>query len=420
MFTATTSTTSVDCIIVGGGPGGVMLSLLLARQGVRVALLEAHADFERDFRGDTVHPSTLELLDQLGLLQKLRALPHATIYDFPTHFPDGSVSQPRRKRLRGHPMTLSVRQARFLDLLVDEASRYPTFQVIMSARVEQLIEEEGETRGVRYRSQSGWHEIRAQLVVGADGRFSRVRQLAGIPLVGESEPLDVLWLKLPYGPNDPQPAHGIYLGTDGILVVMDSGVEYQVGYLFHKGAYQRVRAAGIEALRKVIAAGAPFLADRVQLIEDWRQTSLLSIEAGRVRRWYQPGLLLIGDAAHVMSPVAGVGINYAIQDAVVAANKLGPRLLAGRLRTSDLACVQHRRELPTRIMQAMQSRMRPRLSADGKPMGSRPPLLMRLLMDSPPMAQLRERLIAFGGWSPERIHAPARLVAREERSRLAA
>lgn len=403
MTTATSE--SVDCIVVGGGPGGVMLSLLLARQGVRIALLEAHTDFERDFRGDTVHPSTLELLGELGLLERLRALPHAKIADFPIHFPDGSVSPPRRSRLRTHPMTMTVRQARFLDLLVDEAQRFPTFQLIMGARVEQLVEEDGVVRGVRIRRDDGWHEITARLVVGADGRFSRVRQLAGIPLVTGSEPLDVLWLKLPYGPDDPPRAHGIYIGSNGVLVIMDSGLEYQVGYVFPKGAYQRLRAVGLEALRAAIASRAPFLADRTHVISDWRQTSLLSIEAGRVQRWYKPGLLLIGDAAHVMSPVAGVGINYAIQDAVVAANVLGPRLVSGSVRVQDLAAVQRRRELPTRIMQFLQTQMRPRLLADGQPL-PRPPLLVRLLLDLPPLAELRERLIVFGGWLPERIRTP--------------
>ncbi len=397
---------TVDCVIVGGGPGGVMLSLLLARQGVRVALLEAHADFERDFRGDIVHPSTLELLDELGLLDKLRELPHASFFDFPTHFPDGTVSGRAFTHLRAHPNTMSVRQARFLELLVNEARRYPTFQVIMGARVEQLVEDDGVVRGVRYRATDGWHDIRAQLVVGADGRFSRVRQLAGIPLIVDAEPLDVLWLKLPYAPNDPPRSHGIYLGNDGILAIMDTGLEYQVGFVFPKGGYQRLHTAGLEALRQRIAGRAPFLADRVHLIEDWKQTSLLSIEVGRVERWYRDGLLLIGDAAHVMSPVFGVGINYAVQDAVVAANMLGLRLLAGSVRVSDLSAVQRRRGLPTRLMQALQAKARPRFHGDGRPMG-KPPLMVRLMMDFAPIAQLRERLIAFGGWRPERIRTPA-------------
>jgi 2-polyprenyl-6-methoxyphenol hydroxylase-like FAD-dependent oxidoreductase len=372
---------------------------------VRVALLEAHTDFERDFRGDTVHPSTLELLEELGLLDELRKLPHASIFDFPLHLPDGGVSPPRQSRLRGHPPTMSVRQARFLDLLVHEAQRYPTFQLIMGARVEQLVEEDGVVCGVRYRAADGWHEIRSKLVVGADGRFSRVRQLAGLQLVTGSEPVDVLWLKLPYGPADPPRAHGLYVGSDGVLAIMDSGLEYQVGYVFPKGAFQRLRAAGLEALRAAIARRAPFLADRVHLIQDWQQTSLLSIQTARVRRWYTPGLLLIGDAAHVMSPVAGVGINYAIQDAVVAANVLGPRLVSGSVRVHDLAQVQRRRELPTRIMQFLQTMMRPRLLADGQPL-PQPPLLVRLLMEFPPLAELRERLILFGGWKPERIRTP--------------
>jgi 2-polyprenyl-6-methoxyphenol hydroxylase-like FAD-dependent oxidoreductase len=386
----------VDCCIVGGGPAGVVLGLLLARQGVQVALLEAHQDFDRDFRGDTVHPSTVKLLEQLGLLERLLALPHATIVDFPTHYPDGSISAPMPSRSHSY----QVPQDLFLNLLAEEAGRYPSFHLLMGARVDGLIEQDGSVQGVRYTSTDGAREIRAALVVGADGRFSKVRQLAGMTLQAAAEPMDVLWLRLPHGSADPERAQGLYLGRNGLLVVMDRPDAWQIGYVFAKGAYQRVRAAGLAALREVIAEQAPWLADRTEQLRDWRQTSLLSVEAGRVRRWYRPGVLLIGDAAHVMSPVAGVGINYAIQDAIVASNILGPGLAEGRLRTTDLAAVQRRRELPTRIMQFLQRRMRPTFEPSGA-VRLGPPLPARLVLNLPPVVDLRTRLVAYGGWHPE-------------------
>jgi 2-polyprenyl-6-methoxyphenol hydroxylase-like FAD-dependent oxidoreductase len=393
---------TVDCCIAGGGPAGVALGLLLARQGVRVLLLEAHQNFDRDFRGDTVHPSTVDLLEQLGLLDKLLALPHAAMLDFPFHYADGSISPPPSERDRARKRrSYQIPQRVLLDLLVREAQRYPTFGVALGARVDGLLHDANGVCGVRYRSSDGEHEVRAALVVGADGRFSKVRQLAGIPLHSRGEPMDVLWFRLPKSDSDPERAMGIYFGGDGQLVVMDRPDGWQVGYAFAKGAHVRLRANGIGALRRSIVELADWLADRVELLEDWRQTSLLSVVSGRVERWYAPGLLLIGDAAHVMSPVGGVGINYAIQDAVVAANVVGQPLLKGTLCTADLARVQRRRELPTRLMQAMQQRMT-QFSRDGRAQ-LRPPFPQRVLMGSPPVAELRRRLISYGGWRAERV-----------------
>jgi 2-polyprenyl-6-methoxyphenol hydroxylase-like FAD-dependent oxidoreductase len=378
------------------------MALLLARQGVEVMLLEAHQDFDRDFRGDTVHPSTLEMLDELGLLKRLLELPHARVSDFPFHFPDGRVSPPGCNRLRSrHPDSYQIPQTQFLDLLVSEARQFPSFHLVMGARVDQLIQGTASVCGVRYTAPDGPHEVRAALVVGADGRFSKVRQLADIPLKDTAEPMDVLWLRLPRRPTDPERAHGIYMGGDGLLVVMDRGDAWQVGYVFAKGAYQRLRAAGLEVLRESIGEYAPWLGDRTEHLQDWRQTSLLSVAAGRVQQWYRPGLLLVGDAAHVMSPVAGVGINYAIQDAIVASNLLGQRLRQGALRTQDLAAVQRRREFPTRLMQFLQRGMRPRFESSGKASAVHP--LAAWLIDLPPVAELRARLIGFGGWQPERV-----------------
>jgi 2-polyprenyl-6-methoxyphenol hydroxylase-like FAD-dependent oxidoreductase len=231
-----------------------------------------------------------------------------------------------------------------------------------------------------------------------------VRQLAGVQLRRRGEPIDVLWFRLPKAASDPERATGIYFGADGLVVIMDRPDGWQVGYVFAKGAYQRLRTAGLGQLHEAIVRRAGWLGDRIQLLEDWRQTSLLSVDAGLVDRWLAPGVLLIGDAAHVMTPVGGVGINYAVQDAIAAANVLGPRLRAGALRVADLAAVQRRRELPTRLMQAMQRQMSP-FTADGRPK-LHPPLLPQLVMALPPVAELRHRLIAFGGWRPERVRDP--------------
>jgi 2-polyprenyl-6-methoxyphenol hydroxylase-like FAD-dependent oxidoreductase len=401
---------TVDCCIAGGGPAGVVLGLLLARQGVSVLLLEAHENFDRDFRGDTVHPSTVALLEQIGLLDKLLALPHAAMLDFPFHYPDGSISPPPTERDRARqPHSYQVPQHLLLDMLVGEARRYPTFRVAMGARVDDLLHDGGVVCGVRYTAADGKHEVGASLVVGADGRFSKVRQLARNPLLGHGEPMDVLWFRLPKTASDPKRAAGLYLGAEGQLVVMDRPDGWQVGYVFAKGAYRRLRTAGLEALHRSVVDQAGWLADRIGTLQDWRQTSLLSVDAGRVERWYVPGLLLIGDAAHVMTPVGGVGINYAVQDAVVAANILSPRLLNGTLRTADLASVQRRRELPTRLMQAMQRLMTP-FSRDGRPQLG-PPFRLRVGMSFPPVAEIRRRLIRYGGWRPERL----RDLASQER-----
>lgn len=341
------------CCVVGGGPAGAMLAYLLARQGISVLLLEAHHDFERDFRGDTLHPSTLEVLDDLGLADQVLQLPHSKMRRQATPGPNGLIVVADFGRLRSKfPFVVQLPQVQFLGMLVGEAQRFPNFGLRMGARVEELIEEEGLVRGVRYRGRDGWHEVRAALVIGADGRFSRLRRLADLKANPSAPPMDVLWFRLPHHPDDLQEVLWRF-GRGQYLVQLDRGDEWQLGFVIAKGTYNEVRAAGLETLRRTIVELAPEFADRVGELRDWKQVSTLNVAADRLLRWYKPGLLLIGDAAHVMSPVGGNGINYAIMDAVAAANLLAEPLRSGRVTVADLARVQRRRELPTRAIQSI-------------------------------------------------------------------
>jgi len=389
------------CCIVGGGPGGAVLALLLARQGVDVMLLEAHKDFDRDFRGDTVHPSTLEILDEIGLAGRLHQLRHVKVFAPTLRAVGGSFTPFDLRRLKTRfPYIMLMHQPIFLEFLAEEAAKYPNFRLLMQANVLELIEEGSEVRGVRYQSPHGWHEVRASLTVGADGRFSRVRQQAGFVPIKTSPPMDVLWFRLPRLPEDPQVTGGAAGGVSRghIFVVLDRFDYWQAGYIIAKGHYQEVRAAGLEALRRSILEIDPRFAKHVEHLTDWHQFSLLSVEASRCPRWYKPGLLLIGDAAHVMSPVGGVGINYAIQDAVVAANVLAGPLKTGRVQLSDLAEVQRQREWPTRIIQAIQSFLQKRVIANvlRSQETIRVPRYVRLLFRIPLVRDLPARLIAFG------------------------
>lgn len=343
------------CCIVGAGPAGTILALLLARKGVSVTLLEEHMDFDRDFRGDTIHPSVLQILDEIGLADRLLELEHTKVEVIPVQTAAGTYTFADFRRLKTRfNYVLLIPQARFLEFITNEAKRYPNFQLIMGARAEKLIEEDGYVHGVQYRGQDGWHSLRAVLTVGADGRFSRIRKLAGFEPVKTSPPMDVLWFRLPRRSDEHVESLG-RLANGHILVQLNRGDMWQIAYVIQKGGYQQVRAAGLDKLRQELAKALPDLADRMDYLQEWKQISVLSVESSRVRKWYRPGLLLIGDAAHVMTPVGGVGINYAIQDAVVAANLLTDDLKAGKAPTGDLARVQRKRELPTRIIQTFQN-----------------------------------------------------------------
>jgi 2-polyprenyl-6-methoxyphenol hydroxylase-like FAD-dependent oxidoreductase len=388
------------CCIVGGGPGGMMLALCLARRGVKVTLLEAHKDFDRAFRGDTVHPSTLEILDQMGLAERLLELPHNKIYG-PTFQMAGVTFSPidfRRLKTR-FPYIMLIPQTKFLEFLAAEGRKYPNFDLRMVANVGALVEDGGSVRGVRYQSTEGWHEVRARLTVGADGRFSKVRQLAGFVPIKTSPPMDILWFQLPHLPGDDHSDRLMGGFANGRLLAVFDRVDYwQLGYVFPKGQYQQVRAAGMEPFRKSIAEIEPRFGKHVETLKDFSQCTLLSVESSRCPVWYKPGLLLIGDAAHVMSPVGGVGINYAVQDAVVAANVLTRPLMVGNVAVADLADIQSRREWPTRVMQAIQSTMQTRFigSALQNQGTLRIPWALRLFFKIPVLRDIPARVLAFG------------------------
>ena len=393
------------CVIVGGGPAGAVLSFMLARKGIDVMLLESHHDFDRDFRGDTLHPSILEVMDELGLADRLLQLPHTKLSLVAPPAAAGPRLQFDLHDLKTKfPYIAFMPQTRFLEFITSEAQRFPSFHLVMGARVEELLEEDGQVRGVRYRAHDGWHEVRSLLVVGTDGRFSRMRKLAGFEPIASSPPMDVLWLRLSRRPDDP---HGVIarFGGGRALIFLERQDHWQLGYLIGKGTYQQVHAAGLEALRQGIAETAPEFANRVAELSDWKQVSMLSVEANRLPRWYRPGLLLLGDAAHVMSPAGGNGINYAIMDAVAAANILTAPLQAGQVTVADLARVQHRRELPTRVIQAIVNLMQDRLlKAALDPNGS---FTFPSFLGWPLVRKLPPLLFGFG-IRPEHVQQEAR------------
>lgn len=398
----TAASAEVGCCIVGGGPAGAILALLLARRGVRVALLEMHKDFDREFRGDTVHPSTLEILDQIGLAGRVHELRHSKIFGPTLQTDDAPFTPVDLRRLKTkYPYILLVPQKLLLEMLTEEAGKLASFRLLMGANVTELIEENGIIRGVRYQAEGVLHEMRATLTVGADGRFSRVRQLAGMTPIGTSPPMDVLWFRLPHLPDGPDASGGAFggIGKGHILIGLDRTDYWQAGYVILKGSYQEVRAEGIEALRRHIVEIEPHLAKHVETLTDWHQFSLLSVESSRCPIWYKPGLLLIGDAAHVMSPIGGVGINYAVQDAVVAANLLTKPLLAGSVPLDALRSVQRKREWPTRVIQAIQAQLQKRLIASALRSQARAlhiPWYVRLFFAIPYLRDIPARFIAFG------------------------
>jgi 2-polyprenyl-6-methoxyphenol hydroxylase-like FAD-dependent oxidoreductase len=344
----------VQCCIAGGGPAGLMLGYLLARAGVTVAILEKHADFLRDFRGDTVHPSTLDIMDDLGLLDRFLLLPHQKVDRLAGQFGDKryELADFRHLPVRA-PFIAMMPQWDFLNFLAEEGARYPGFHLLMEAEATDLITEGDHVKGLRLTTSDGAKTIEADLVVGADGRGSILRERAGLHIENLGAPMDALWFRLPRDGTDPADTMGRF-DRGRIFVMINRGDYWQIAYVIPKGSLEDLRAKGLDAFREDVVAAAPFTASHVGEIKSWDDVKLLEVRVDRLTNWYKPGLLCIGDAAHAMSPIGGVGINLAIQDAVAAANLLAQPLLEKRLTEQDLRAVQKRRELPTRILQRAQ------------------------------------------------------------------
>jgi 2-polyprenyl-6-methoxyphenol hydroxylase-like FAD-dependent oxidoreductase len=399
----------VDCCIAGCGPAGAMLGLLLARAGVRVVVLEKHADFLRDFRGDTLHPSTLQLFDELGLGEQLLDLPHQQAAVLGVSTDAGEFTLADFRRLPGrHRYIAFMPQWDFLDFVVGQARRLPTFALRMRAEALGVLEEAGRVAGLAYRDQDGSvHQVRARLTVAADGRDSGLRRSAGLRPRTFGVPVDVLWFRLPRRPDDRMPSFG-RLTAGHLLVLIDRGAYWQVAYVIAKGAAEELRQAGLASFRASVAGLVPFLADRVGELRSWDDVRTLRVQVDRLRRWFRPGLLCIGDAAHAMSPIGGVGINLAVHDAVAAANLLARPLRDGTLSTRHLARVQLRRMLPTLVVQRVQRTIQDRflspLLAGRAP--ATPPLVLRALRRYPALQAIPARLIGIGVL-PEHVRTPA-------------
>jgi 2-polyprenyl-6-methoxyphenol hydroxylase-like FAD-dependent oxidoreductase len=386
-----------------------MLGLLLARAGVEVLVLEKHADFLRDFRGDTLHPSTLRLFDELGLASELLSLPHqeAPVLEVTTDAGDFTLADFRRLPGR-HRYIAFMPQWDFLDFVVGQAGRLPSFQLRMQAEALAVLEERGRVVGVTYRDQAGAeHQVRARLTVAADGRDSGLRRSAGLRPRVFGAPVDVLWFRLPHRPSDPLQSFG-RLAAGHLLVLIDRGAYWQIAYVIAKDATAALQAAGLPRFRASVAELVPFLADRVGELAGWEDVRILRVRVDRLRRWFRPGLLCIGDAAHALSPIGGVGINLAVHDAVAAANRLAGPLRDGTLSGRHLAAVQLRRILPTMVIQrgqrAVQDRFLSPLLAGSR--SARPPLVLRALRRYPVLQAIPARIIGIG-LLPEHVRTPA-------------
>ena len=403
---------TTKCCIAGGGPAGIMLGFLLARAGIDVVVLEKHADFFRDFRGDTIHPSTLDLMYELGLLDEFLKLPHQKL--------ERMTAQVGTERLRMIDLThLPTRckyiammpQWDFLNFLAERGKRYAGFDLRMRAEATDLIEEGGRVAGLRAKTPDGELAIRADLVVGADGRRSTVRDKAGLKSDDYGAPMDVLWFRLSRKSTDDSDTFG-HIEAGAMMIMLDRGDYWQCAYVIPKGGIDRVQAAGLDAFRQRVVMLSPFLADRVSQLKSWNDIKLLSVTVDRLRQWWRPGLICIGDAAHAMSPIGGVGINLAVQDAVAAANRLAAPLKDGMVSDDVLRAIEARRTLPVRFTQWLQLTMQnriisPALQSVRQP---KPPLMFKLFNAFPVLRRIPARLLAVG-IRPEHIHTPDVLSA---------
>ena len=388
----------VRCCIVGGGPAGMMLGYLLARAGVEVLVLEKHSDFLRDFRGDTIHPSTLEVMHELGLLDEFLKLPHQKVYELNAQFGEMRLTIADFRHLPTRcGFVAFMPQWDFLNFLAKKATRYQAFDLKMEAEVIGLIEHSGRIIGVRAKTPDGEIEVRADLVVGADGRTSVVREKARLQASEFGAPMDVLWFRIRRTAEDPAVTMGRF-DAGRIFIALNRGDYWQCGYVIAKGQFEEMRRQDFDMFRATIVKLAPYLQDSIHELRGWDDVKLLTVRVNRLDEWFRPGLLCIGDAAHAMSPVGGVGINLAIQDAAAAANVLFKPLLERQVTMDDLRRMQTRRELPTRVTQrlqlAVQDRIIARVLTDTQPL--KPPLAVRLLARYPFFRRIPARIIGLG------------------------
>ena len=388
----------------------MMLGVLLARAGVPVVVLEKHRDFLRDFRGDTVHPSTMEVIHELGVLDEFLARPHSELRQARGVVGDEHIALADFSHLPVHaPFIAMVPQWDFLDFLAEQGRRYPAFTLMMQAEVFALIERDNRIVGVRAQTPDGPIDIHANLVVGADGRTSTVRTLARMRVEDIGAPIDVLWMRLPKQPEDSAEAALGNIQNGHVFVMLDRGDYWQCAFVIPKGGYDDLRRVGVDAFRAQLLGIVPWLGNRVNEIRSWDDVKLLTVKIDRLSQWHRPGLLCIGDAAHAMSPVGGVGINLAIQDAVAAANILWRSLQHGAPSAADLQAVQRRRELPTRITQSVQVFVQRQVLFKTITRGGTPekvPAVARLLNRYPLLRRIPARFVGLGV-RPEHVRSPA-------------
>ncbi|HEY1953404.1 MAG TPA: FAD-dependent oxidoreductase [Gemmatimonadaceae bacterium] len=390
---------SCNCVIAGGGPAGMMLGYLLARRGVEVTVLEKHADFFRDFRGDTVHPSTLEILYELGILDDFLKLPHTEVRKLTGQIGETTLTLGDFTHLPSHcKFMVLMPQWDFLNFLAERGRQYQSFHLQMEARVSGLLFDGDRVAGVRIATPQGALEMRADVVIGADGRDSHVREEAGLKTIDFGSPMDALWLRLSKKPGDPEQLLG-RIDFGAVFVMLDRGDYWQCALVIAKGAFEEIKKRGIEAFRAELVELNPFLHDRVDELRSWDDIKLLTVQVNRLAKWSRPGLLCIGDAAHAMSPIGGVGINLAIQDAVAAANILAPPLLSGSpVGDEVLAKVQARRELPMKIIQRGQLLIQDNVISRvlGRRDRIRPPWIIRIFGTIPFLQRIPARLVGLG------------------------
>lgn len=384
--------------IAGGGPAGIVLGYLLARVGVQTLVLEKHKDFLRDFRGDTIHPSTLEIMHELGLLEEFLRLPHQKAERLAGRWDDHEVPISDFSSLPSRCRYIALMpQWDFLNFMAEKAKRFPCFELKMEAEITSLRKEGDRVVGVLAKTPEGPLEVQADLVIGADGRHSIVREKAGLEVKALSAPIDVLWMHIARKPTDPAQTFG-YFKAGKILVLLNRDTYWQGGFVIAKGGIEDLKAKGLDFLKAQMASIAPFITEAVQALRSWDEVKLLSVRVDRLEQWYKPGVLCIGDAAHAMSPIGGVGINLAIQDAVATANRLAKPLREGRVTLEDLASIQKRRTWPTVLTQWMQifvqnNVLTRALFSQGKlPM----PLGFRMLRQWPWLRRIPARLVGLG------------------------